>query len=381
MQQVDSAPLDKRAAHWTVKTNYRLRAGSFAIMFASVALHGWDKNYGPLLWSLIALQLLVYPHVAFWWARRSPNSQHAEIRNLTVDCLLFGLLVAALHFPLWIAFTVYIASTLNITLSRGVGGLIRSQLAFLGGVLIATSLLGWHVSASTEWPATIVCLIGNAVYMISIGLTASTRNHQLRDTRETLRRIEQDLKTQLSEIQILQNKLEEQATRDPLTSLYNRRYLESIVARELARCKREKLPLALMMIDVDHFKKVNDTYGHPGGDVVLQALATLLQESVRVTDVACRYGGEEFLLLLPSMSPDMAVVRADQWRMSFAAQVAMSGDMRMQATVSVGISNYPQDGDTLAELTRCADLALYRAKHEGRNCVVEYRTVFDAAQH
>lgn len=289
-----------------------------------------------------------------------------------MDCLLFGCLAAALQFPLWIAFTVYIASTLNITMSRGLPGLVRSQLAFFSGVLVVGGLVGWHLSPATEWPATIMCLIGNTVYMVTIGMTAFGRNRQLRQTGEALRAGENTLKQQLAEIQSLQEKLQEQALRDPLTGLYNRRFLDTIVARELARCEREGLHLTVMMIDVDHFKKVNDTYGHPGGDEVLKKLALLLLDKVRVIDVACRFGGEEFLLLLPSMAPEFALVRAEQCREAFAHTKTEFDGQTIRATMSVGIAVYPQHGNTLAELTRCADLALYQAKEAGRNRVVMY---------
>ncbi len=374
MPQSDRSVASKKPVHWTVKTNYRLRVGSFAIMFASVAFHGYENGLHPVLWILAALQLLVYPHVVYWLARRSANSQQAEINNLTVDCLLFGALMAALEFPLWITFTVYLASTLNITISRGAWGLLRSQLAFASGALIAVVLLGWHLSPATGWPATALCIFGNLVYMMAIGITAYGRNQQLRETREALRLGEQTLKVKLDEIQLLQAKLQEQATRDPLTGLFNRRFLDTIAPRELARCEREGLHLTVMMIDLDHFKKVNDSYGHQGGDEVLKRLAALLLEKVRVIDVACRYGGEEFLLLLPSMPPEIALVRAAQWREAFAKEVVALGALRIQATISIGVASYPEHGDTLNALTRCADAALYRAKKEGRNRVVMYQT-------
>lgn len=379
MRHDHAEPQRTHAVHWTVQTNYRLRVASFINMFASVAFHGWDKGYSPVFWGLIVLQLLVYPHLAYRYACRSAHSQQAEIKNLTADCLFFGLLVAALQFPLWIAFTVFIASTLNITISRGVPGLLRSQLAFWGGALISVLLCGWHPALETGWPATVMCLIGNVVYMAAIGIAAYSRNQQLRETREALRAGEHTLKQQLTEIQVLQEQLKEQAVRDPLTGLYNRRFLDSIVGRELARAEREGLSIAVMMVDVDHFKQVNDRYGHPGGDEVLRNLAALLLEKIRVIDVPCRYGGEEFLLLLPSMAQEFALVRAEQCRKAFSELEVPSGGDCIRATISVGIACYPQHGETFAELTRCADVALYRAKQEGRNRVVLYQPDMDLA--
>ena len=373
MNSSASRATDRPAVHWTVNTNYPLRTGSFAIMFASILFHGWSKGYGTVMWSLIGLHLLVYPHVMFWRARRSPHSQRAEGHNLVVDSLLFGMLMATLQFPLWIAFTVYIASTLNLTISQGTRGVLLAHLAFLGGALASIAIFGWHLSPETEWPTTLLCVLGSTVYMVSIGIAAFRRNRQLRNTREALRAGEQTLRQQLDEIKILQTKLQEQATRDPLTGLYNRRFLDTIVAHEIARCRRERQHLTVMMLDVDHFKKVNDSYGHPGGDAVLKGLAALLLDVLRATDVACRYGGEEFLLLLPGMPPDIALVRANQWRSAFAdATVSLDG-VDMKATLSVGIAVYPTHGETITELTHCADLALYRAKAQGRNRVVLYQ--------
>jgi diguanylate cyclase len=364
------ASVSNTPVHWTVKTNYRLRTGSFAIMFTSIVLHGWDRDYGPLFWSLIALHLLVYPHLAFQHARRAADTQQAEVNNLALDSFLFGLLVAALAFPLWITFTVYIASTLNITISRGARGMLLSQAGFCGGMLLSIGLFGWQLSPATGWPATVMCLAGNTVYMLLIGLAAFDRNQQLRKTREALRLGEQTLKQQLDEIRSLQEKLQDQASRDPLTGLYNRRFLDLIADREIARCLREDKPLTVMMIDVDHFKKVNDTYGHPGGDEVLKNLAGLLIGKVRTTDVPCRYGGEEFLLLLPGMPPDIAMARAELWRTTFADMSSMSDGRAIKATLSIGVAIYPAHGASITELIHSADLALYRAKETGRNRVV-----------
>lgn len=356
--------------HWTVKTNYRLRTGSFALIFSSTVFHGLDKGYSATLWGLIALQLLVYPHLMYWRARRSSHSQQAEIHNLLIDSFLFGVLAATLEFPLWISFTVYIASTLNITISRGIKGMLLSQLLFVGGALVSIALFGWHLSPGTGWPATLLCLLGNLVYMISIGMAAFARNRQLRTIREDLRASEKTLSQQLVDIKVLQAKLLEQASRDPLTGLYNRRFMDTIAGREIARCNRDHQHMAVMMVDVDHFKEVNDTYGHPGGDEVLKMLSALFLEKVRTTDVPCRYGGEEFLLLLPGMSAEIAVVRANQWRSSFAERSVPFGGVSIQCTISIGVAVYPNHGESMEALTRSADLALYRAKAQGRNRVV-----------
>jgi diguanylate cyclase (GGDEF)-like protein/PAS domain S-box-containing protein len=180
------------------------------------------------------------------------------------------------------------------------------------------------------------------------------------------------LQTQLGEIRLLQAKLAEMAIRDGLTGLFNRRYLDETLEREIARARREGYPLSLVMIDVDRFKEINDTYGHQAGDEVLRALASQLHAQVRAEDVPCRYGGEEFLILLPGMPLAAATERAEAWRAEFSGHVVRFGNFELRNTASFGVASYPEHGKNPDELTRCADQALYRAKGEGRNRVVSY---------
>ena len=168
----------------------------------------------------------------------------------------------------------------------------------------------------------------------------------------------------------IQEKLREQTIRDPLTGLFNRRYLDESLERELARAKRDNLPLSLLMIDLDHFKKLNDTYGHLAGDEVLKCLGELIRKGARGADLPCRYGGEEFLLVLPNMSLEIAAERAEQWCQAFAEARINFGGVTLSATLSVGVSAYPGHGSTRESLIEAADQALYAAKDAGRNRVV-----------
>lgn len=177
------------------------------------------------------------------------------------------------------------------------------------------------------------------------------------------------LHSQIEEINALQSRLLEQAARDPLTHLYNRRYLDETLEREIARARREGHPLSIVMLDVDHFKQLNDTYGHHAGDEVLKALSEMLSEDTRAEDVACRYGGEEFLLLLPNMPIEKASERAELWRSRLELRTFSFGNFSLMVTASFGVSGYPDHGKTPDELTRAADNALYGAKRNGRNRV------------
>jgi len=170
------------------------------------------------------------------------------------------------------------------------------------------------------------------------------------------------------------NKLLEQTIRDPLTGLFNRRYLDESLERELSRAKRDNLPLSLLMIDIDHFKRLNDTHGHQAGDEVLKRLGELIRHGARRADLPCRYGGEEFLLVLPNVSSEIAADRAEKWRQAFEQERIGFGDkLVLSATVSVGVATYPTDGENCEALVRSADQALYTAKHSGRNCIVVAR--------
>lgn len=188
-----------------------------------------------------------------------------------------------------------------------------------------------------------------------------------------LRRANEQLAAQLIEIEGLQAKLRDQAIRDPLTGLFNRRYLDETLARELSEAERGNYPVSFVMVDIDHFKRVNDTYGHKAGDLVLQALAEQLRDHSRVGDIACRYGGEEFLLVLPHASTEMARQRAEEWRVLFEALRVRYGEQEIGATLSLGVATYPAHGNTGAAVIARADEALYAAKKGGRNRIEVYR--------
>jgi diguanylate cyclase (GGDEF)-like protein/PAS domain S-box-containing protein len=167
--------------------------------------------------------------------------------------------------------------------------------------------------------------------------------------------------------------LQEQAIRDALTGLYNRRYLDETLDRELARARREHQPMAFLMLDLDHFKRVNDNFGHNEGDAVLQKLAALLLRYTRVGDIVCRYGGEEFLIVLPDVTAEIAFQIAERWRKSFVGLFMPVEHADAKTTLSCGISEFPTEGQTKEELISTADKALYHAKQTGRNRVIVWQ--------
>ncbi len=159
--------------------------------------------------------------------------------------------------------------------------------------------------------------------------------------------------------------------RGPLTGLFNRRYMEEALAQELHRTKRNDVQLAVIMIDIDHFKKFNDNFGHDGGDAILRELGAFLKKYVRGSDIACRYGGEEFILILSPSTAEGARLRAEKIRESARLLSVSHANRDLGAiTLSLGVAIYPDHASEAAAIIKAADVALYQAKSGGRNQVV-----------
>lgn len=158
---------------------------------------------------------------------------------------------------------------------------------------------------------------------------------------------------------------------DPLTGLYNRRHMEEMITREELQAQRNGASFGIVMIDIDHFKNFNDTYGHQAGDAVLREVGRFLQSHIRGVDIACRYGGEEFVVILPGAPTEMTLQRAEQWRSAFReVNLEYNGMLLPPVTLSLGVATFPKHGASWQAALRVADEALYNAKQQGRNRVV-----------
>jgi len=179
----------------------------------------------------------------------------------------------------------------------------------------------------------------------------------------------------------LREALRDQSVRDALTGLFNRRYLEETLEREIRRAVRSEHVLGVLMLDLDRFKKFNDTFGHEAGDTVLRETAAFLRRSVRSEDIVCRFGGEEFVIILPLADLKATQARAERIRSKLRELTILhQGKAVGMVTVSVGVAELPQHGTTPKTLLEAADAALYRAKREGRDRVVVADALLSAVE-
>lgn len=192
-------------------------------------------------------------------------------------------------------------------------------------------------------------------------------------TAQTRWQIEQTRRQQLAEaraqVHALTVRLQNEQIRDPLTGLYTRRYLNETLDRELRRADREQVVLSVALIDIDQLEQVNWQFGRPLGDAVLQHLASLIGRQVRGGDIFCRYGSDELLLVLPRVTHEIILHRAEQWRSAVAQTVIRPGTLDLQVTISIGVAAFPRDARNAADLLTRVGEALYAAKVAGGNCV------------
>lgn len=289
------------------------------------------------------------------------------IRTPTAAILLFWVLMTGLIFD-----------------RRGIViGTIAASMAVLG--LIVAENAGWLRQPSydvgvTQW-VTFTALFGftsGLTYYINQGTKsalalARKEIEQRKQAEQSLKAANEELHLRVFEVQRLQAELHEQAIHDPLTGLYNRRYLSDALAREIMQAKRANNTLTFVMADIDHFKFVNDSYGHLAGDEVLVQVASLLKKHARGSDIACRYGGEEFLLVFPGTSLELARKRAEEIQRNCAALSIQHEGKNIAVMLSFGVAAYPDHGQQWEQIIVKADKALYQSKCNGRNQVTVFR--------
>ena len=179
--------------------------------------------------------------------------------------------------------------------------------------------------------------------------------------------VNHQLEDKLVQIETLKDNLRELSIRDALTGLFNRRYIEEIFSREVARAKREGRPLSVVILDLDHFKAINDEFGHCRGDDCLRAMGEAFREHFRDSNITCRYGGDEFMVMMPNSTAEDALRRIEVFRQLSTDLIQERAAGLPAVTFSAGIATYPVHAETTHDLFRIADQTLYLAKARGRN--------------
>jgi len=246
------------------------------------------------------------------------------------------------------------------------GGLIGSLFlsARTTAIIFFITLLGLLILTAFVPGFSIASILNAVFFILTVGalivMATSLRQHYL-----------DQIHLQTEQLIESEARLRELALRDPLTGMFNRRYLEEMLSREILSAARKQYPIGILMIDIDHFKKINDTHGHAAGDMVLIQVGKFLCKHIRSSDASCRYGGEEFLIILAGASQEITLMRAEQIREEIR-QLPMyfEGRALEVVTLSIGIAIYPAHGETKDMLLKTADAALYRAKRDGRDRVV-----------
>jgi diguanylate cyclase (GGDEF)-like protein/PAS domain S-box-containing protein len=226
-------------------------------------------------------------------------------------------------------------------------------------------------------PAPYVCLplmakgdILGLLHLKNAFNTNGSGNQEIADLKQMATTLSEYLSLSIANVKLSES-LSRQSIQDPQTGLYNRRFMEESLQREITRAARKQTPIGIIMGDLDHFKKFNDVYGHGAGDKIISQIGKLFNDKFRGSDIACRYGGEEFLIILPETSPEDTFKRADALREEIKKlEMVFQGQILGVITMSMGIAAYPQNGVRMDELLRVADTALYKAKQEGRDRVV-----------
>lgn len=322
----------------------------FGLVLGLICVGAAVLPLNPPGWLLVLMlfNAFAWPHLAYQLARRSPSPYHAEYRNLVVDSFMGGFWVAAMQFnPLPTATSLSMMAMNNVA----IGGV---RFLLIGGVAQAVGMgLGLLMFFPAFIPRTsamqmYACMPLLTLYPLALGWICFRQTHALgRSKRELLA---------LSRT-------------DSLTGLFNHGAWKDALEIEFQRCQRQRRGGAIALIDIDHFKSINDTYGHVAGDMVLRQLSKILKQNLRAADVAGRYGGDEFCVILPDVPLAHAVKAMDALRDRFSG-LGYEQNPELKVSLSIGLAAFNSMHNDATQWLNDADLALYAAKTTGRNRVI-----------
>ncbi len=349
-----SPPLSRVSRHYPLAPHlifprrlYLLRvlACAFSLLAVLPLLH--ELHAPAWQWALVLAFTLAWPHVAWWRYLNSRDPNRTEVESLLVECAFIGLTVPLIHFSLPASLTLLGVINLCAMIGGGLRLLTRAWLAQLIGLLIGLAGFGVHWDPRPPMHALLAAL--PLALLLPLGIL-----HTSHEVIEHLRKRRAEL--------------ERRGWHDGLSGLFNRGRWEETVRAEFARCRRTGQPATLALVDLDHFKQLNDLYGHAEGDSAIRRFADLLRTDLRDIDVPGRYGGEEFGVLLPHTASTEAaeVMRRLQRRLHEAPL-----SRHRTITASFGVAELADDIDSADAWIRQADLMLYRAKYDGRDRIAE----------
>jgi diguanylate cyclase len=339
-----TVPAKAAAAQRFVRRVHRLRTAGLGLGYLCVAsvlrLHdapGW-------MWAALTLNAFVWPHVAWWLAKTSADPVRSEFRNLSLDSALGGVWIALMQFNLLPSVLLASMLTADKVAAGGTRYALRNVAAMLVACAVTSAFRGFAVAIESPMNVVVASIPLLVVYPVALSAVLHRLGTKFAHQNKRLARL---------------------SATDELTELGNRRHGLAAAERALAGRRRNGGPATIVMIDVDHLKAVNDRYGHPAGDELLQAVGEALQRCARTTDTAARYAGDEFLLVLPDTDVRGAEELSRRIRERLAAtELASAPDWH--CAVSFGAAQAPND-DEVERWVALADAALYRAKSEGRD--------------
>jgi diguanylate cyclase len=333
--------------HQLPRRVYPLRVLGMGLGGVVVGVVLWERHASLAAWLCMGLICFAWPHVAYQLSRRSADPYRAEIRNLLVDSALAAAMVPLMHFNL-LPSVLLVTLTMVDKITTGIRGLwARSLPGMVGAAAASAALTGFRWAPETSMPVIIACLPVMALHTLSVSVVSY----------RLIRKVSR------------QNQLLDELGRiDALTGLYGRGHWQEQAEATLRRHHATDEPACLVMLDIDHFKQINDQHGHTVGDEVLRALARIVLSNVRATDCAGRYGGDEFAIVLRNMHLDHAMVVAQRIREQVQA-LQLHDLPSLQFTSSLGVAAADHRHNSLRGWTNAADAELYQAKAAGRNRV------------
>ena len=329
---------------------YLPRVIGLAMGFIAVGAVFHEDGAHPLAWAGLVLHGLVWPHAAYFIARASADPYKVEFRSLVADSVIGGVWISLMGANLLPSVLLVAMLTMDKLSARGWRFAVLCLGGQLAGGLVAASLFGFAFRPQTGMAELIACLPLLLAYPLAIGWTTFRLASRMSDENRPLATLSRT---------------------DGLSGLPTRAYWEEVVRTEFDRYRRHQRDVCLVMIDIDDFKRVNDSFGHLCGDEVIRNISRILREAVRGKDTLGRYGGEEFAIVLPETTLEAAHVVAERIRTSVEATV-LEGKNRVRATVSLGLASATPEMKHYGEWIERADRSLYRAKLAGRN-----RTIVD----